>query len=141
MNVLAFDASYGVPTARPRQRRRWWHFWRRPPAPQPAPRRTGLSDDIPEWLRREKARAANVTPVAGRAYERPKLSDYEPKPEPPPEPVSEPPAALDPIADLKFQLRKVLTYGQFMDVMSGIAGREQQPHDALPETAWKWATT
>jgi hypothetical protein len=139
MTVLAFESAF-APPARPRTRRRWWQLWRRRPAPQPAPRRTSLSDDVPDWLRREKARAANVRPIPGKAYERPSLDHYKPKPEPAPEPIVEPPPALDPLADMKFKLRS-LRYGEFMEAMTGIAGCEQNPDDALPKTAWKWATT
>jgi hypothetical protein len=131
MTVLAFESAF-APPARPRQRRHWWHFWRRPTAPQPAPRRSGRPDDVPDFLRREQARTANVRPIPGKAYVRPSLDVYAPKLEPAPEPIVEPPAALDPLADLKLKLR-TLTYGDFMVAVEGMGFD--------PDKAWKWATT
>jgi hypothetical protein len=132
MTVLAFESAF-APPSRPRHRRRWWHFWRRSPAPQPAPRRTSLSDDdVPDWLRREKARAANVRPIPGKAYVRPSLDEYAPKPEPAPEPIVEPPPALDPQAEAKLRFR-TFVYGDFMAACEGL--------ECDPQKAWKWATT
>jgi hypothetical protein len=69
---------------------------------------------------------------------RPSLDEYAPKPEPAPEPIVEPPPALDPLAELKLKLR-TLTYGEFMEAISGIAGRTLEPYDDLVRSADKWA--
>ena len=129
MTTATYDSAY-APAATPR--RSWlWRLLFGDEQPRPGPRRTRSPDDIPDFLRRDRAREADGRSIPGQTYVRPTHVDYAPKPEPVAELVPEPPAVIDPLADLKLRLR-TLTYGDFMQTIEGMG--------CDPTTAWKWAT-
>jgi hypothetical protein len=138
MSTAFYDPSLVQTDRRPK--RRWW-LWRllfgsgeseRPRAKRPA----GNPQEVPAFLRREETGKGDVRRIPGRHYPPPpQLSDYAPAKEP-----MEEPKPIDPIADLKL-LYRTMSYGQFMQAMSAIAGCTQESHDILPRNTWTWATT